>query len=332
MNQEEPSHAFEGPGMDAMTARRRRGVEFRAMLLLLLLALILVGSALYLMWARGAFEQTQPLYLMTDDSDGVLVGMDLTFSGFPIGRVRRIDLVRSGEVRIHVDVPVKDAHWLRTSSVFTLERGLVGAARLRAFTGVPDDPPLPPEVERMVLRGDVSAEIPKMVSDAREVLQNVSRLTARESALQRTLRSVESVAGRMATGEGGLVAALTGDAADARRASQLLQQANALLQHLDAVVQRANTRLLGTGGLASDAQGAVRELEALLQELRRSTEKVDAILQDVQVVAGNVRAASTDLDDLRGDVDSSLRKLDGLVTELNRRWPFAPREKEVPLP
>ena len=133
--------APEPPLSDALA----RGVRWRAVMLLIAMALLLVGSALYLMWARGAFEQTQPLYLSTDDSDGVLVGMDMTFAGFPIGRVRRIELVGSGTVRIQVDVPVRDAHWLRSSSVFTLERGLVGAARLRAFSGILDDPPLPPD-------------------------------------------------------------------------------------------------------------------------------------------------------------------------------------------
>ena len=92
---------------DALDERRLR---WRALLLLLMMALILTSSALYLMWVRGAFEATQPLYLTTDDSDGVLVGMDLTFAGFPIGRVRKIELVGAGtvltaeQVRASIDV------------------------------------------------------------------------------------------------------------------------------------------------------------------------------------------------------------------------------------
>ena len=53
---------------------------------------LVIGSGLYLLYARGAFESTQELVLVADDSEGVTVGMDLTFSGFPIGRVRRIDV------------------------------------------------------------------------------------------------------------------------------------------------------------------------------------------------------------------------------------------------
>jgi phospholipid/cholesterol/gamma-HCH transport system substrate-binding protein len=312
--------------------RSLRSLELRAALLLVFMAALLAAAALYLMWARGAFEATQPLYLTTDDSEGVVVGMDMTFSGFPIGRVRRIELATGGTVRIHVDVPVKDAHWLRNSSVFTLEKGLVGAARLRAFTGVLDDPPLPADAERMVLRGDVSAEIPKMVADARDVLQSVNRLTAAESALSQTMGELRAFTGRLNSSQGGLMAAVTGNDQDARREGELLERASQLVKTLDGVVQKADRQVLGEKGLVTDAQATVRQLNALLQDVRQSMLRVDAVLKDVQSVAGNAREATADLGDLRADVEGSLRKIDALVTEINRKWPFAPKEKEVRLP
>ena len=62
-------------------------LEFKAAILLLFLVALIAGSVAYLMYARGAFEATQELVLLADDSDGVSVGMDLTFSGFPVGRI-----------------------------------------------------------------------------------------------------------------------------------------------------------------------------------------------------------------------------------------------------
>jgi len=296
------------------------------------MALLIGAAVVYLMWARGAFETTQQLVLTTDDSEGVSVGMDMTFSGFPIGRVRRIELGEGGVVRILVDVPVKDVHWLRQSSVFTLEKGLVGAARLRAFTGVPDDDPLPPDAERMVLRGDVSAEIPRMVADARDVLQNLNQLTSADSALAGTLAELRSFSARLSSDKGGLLAAVTGNDADAQRITELLNRANRLLRSLDSVVTKADQQVLGKDGLVTDAQATVRQLNALLQDVRQAMEKVDSVLQDVQAVSGNAREATADLGDLRADVEGSLLKIDNLVTEINRKWPFAPKEKEVKLP
>ena len=87
-------------------------LEFKAAMLLLVLVLLVGAAIAYLSYARGAFEQTQKLVLVADDSEGVVVGMNLTFAGFPIGRVHGIELAPDGNARIIVDVPVKDAHWL----------------------------------------------------------------------------------------------------------------------------------------------------------------------------------------------------------------------------
>lgn len=321
------------------SARSQRSLEVRAALLLLAMVLLIAGAVLYLMWARGAFEKTQALYLTTDDSDGVSVGMDMTFSGFPIGRVSRIELAKEGTVRILVDVPVKDAHWLRISSVFTLEKGIVGAARLRAFTGILDDAPLPPDAERAVLRGDVSAEIPKMVADARDVLQNVDRLTGADSSLTSALNEVRTLTEKFNSTKGGVMGALTGNEADARRLGELLERSSQLVRNLDAVavrtdglLKKADQKVLGEDGLITDARAAMTQLGGVLQEARQSLVKVEGVLKDVQVVAGNARDASANLGNLRADVESSLAKIDGLINSINSKWPFAPKDKEVQLP
>ncbi|HBF51827.1 MAG TPA: mammalian cell entry protein, partial [Massilia sp.] len=62
-------------------------VETKAMILLAVVAALIVAFVVYVMYARGVFEPTQKLVLETDNSEGVIPGMDMTFAGFPIGRV-----------------------------------------------------------------------------------------------------------------------------------------------------------------------------------------------------------------------------------------------------
>ena len=123
-------------------------VEAKALFLLVLVGALIVAFFLYVMYARGVFEKTQELVLVADDSSGVIPGMDMTFAGFPIGRVRQVELGRDGKVNILVDIAKNDAKWLRTTSVFTLESSVVGETRLRAFSGVLTDPPLPDHAQR----------------------------------------------------------------------------------------------------------------------------------------------------------------------------------------
>lgn len=314
-------------------------LERRAAALLVLLAVLVLGSVLYVLYARGSFEPTQRLVLIAEDSEGVVAGMDVTFAGFPIGRVRRTELAPDGNVRILVDVPKKDAHWLRSSSVFTMTRGLVGGTTIKAYSGIMTDPILPEGAERKVLAGDAGAEIPQLMSAARELLANLGRLTADDSALTATLDHLQRATGRLdeqLAGKRGALGALLGDdapklSATLDRTQQLLARIDGLVLRVDGVVARADDKLLGPQGLADDTQAAVRQLQQLLADARGSLQRVDALLQDAQAVAANARVASADLGALRAEVDTSLRKVEQLVNDLNRRWPFK-RDPELKLP
>lgn len=320
-----------------------RNLEFKAGLLLMLMAVLLVGSVAYILFARGVLEPTQRLVLISDDSEGVVVGMDMTFAGFAIGRVARIELGDDGNARILIDVPRKDAKWLRTSSIFTMERGLVGGTRIRAYSGVLEDPALPDGAERTVLRGDTAAEIPKLAASMREVLDNLAALTASDGAVAGTLGGVQVATERLKGPHGGL-GVLMGNDEDAKKLVVTIDRTNALLLRVDALSKRldslaanADRQVFGQGGapgeagLVGDARATVQQLNGLLAETRTSLKKVDAVLVEVQGIAGNTREATSDLGYLRGEVEASLRKVDTMINDINRKWPFA-RDTEIKLP
>lgn len=318
------------PGMAEDGLRPVAHLEFKALALLAFTLALIVGSALYLLYARGAFEPTQTLVLTADDSEGVVVGMDMTFSGFPIGRVRRIELAEQGNAHIIVDVARKDAHWLRVSSIFTLVRGVVGGTNIRAYTGMLQDDPLPDGAVRPVLRGDATSEIPQLVSSARELLANLNALTAQDSALGHSMANVQELTERL-KGPGGALQVLMGNEQDARKIVATLERTNALLARIDGMAAKADTQVFGPGGVLPEVQSTVAQLGGLLADTRASLKKVDAVLAEAQAVGANVREGTADLGALRAEVEANLRKIEGLVNEINRKWPFA-RDTEVKLP
>ncbi|RSZ60552.1 MCE family protein [Massilia atriviolacea] len=284
---------------------------------------LIVTFLLYVMYARGVFESTQRLVLLSEDSDGVIPGMDVTFSGFPVGRVQRVELAPDGKVRILVDVPRKDAKWLKTSSVFTVERGLVGDTRIKAFTGILTDPVLPPDSVRTVLRGDTAAEIPRLVASARALLENLDNMTRSDSAINTSLSNIQAATGRL-SGKYGLLGTALGSEDEAKK---LLQT----LQHVDQLLLKADQRVFGKQGVMDEAQLAIVQLQVVLKDASNSLKKVDAVLVEAQAVGANAKVATQDLGALRAEVDASLRKVTRLIDEINRKWPFA-RETELKLP
>jgi phospholipid/cholesterol/gamma-HCH transport system substrate-binding protein len=298
-------------------------VEAKALFLLVLIGALIVAFFLYVMYARGVFEKTQELVLVADDSEGVIPGMDMSFAGFPIGRVRQVELGKDGKVNIVVDIAKADAKWLRTTSVFTLERSVVGETRLRAYSGVLTDPPLPDHAQRPVLRGDAAAEIPRLIATAHTLLENLEAMTRPDSHIGNTLAHFDTLSGRLTGRYGVLGTALGGDA----EAEKLLQT----LRRVDTLLAKTDQRVFGKNGVMDDTQGAIRELNRLLSDARGTLQKADGVLAEAQAVARNAHTATDDLGRLRGEVDASLRKVNRLVDEINRKWPFK-HDTEIKLP
>lgn len=312
-------------------------VELKAAVLLLLTFALISGFLGYVMYARGVFESTQRLVLVADDSEGAKVGMDLTFSGFPIGRVKRIELAEDGKARILIDVPRDDARWLRASTVFTMERGLVGDTRIRAFTGALDDAPLLDAATRPVLRGDASAEIPRLIATMRALIENLERMSGADSSLNTSLANVQTLTGRM-NGRYGALAGVLGSEDNARKVISALDRTNALIasmgevsSRLEHTLAKTDERVFGAAGMMDETQRAIAHLSAMLIDARESVKKADAVLAEAQAIGANTRAATADLAALRAEVEASLRKVAHLVDEVNRKWPFA-RDTQLKLP
>jgi phospholipid/cholesterol/gamma-HCH transport system substrate-binding protein len=311
-------------------ARPVEHLEFKAIVLLMFTVGLIIGSALYLLRARGFFEPTQRLVLIADNAEGVSAGLDLTYSGFPIGVVRSVSLGATGGVRIDVDVRESDAKWLRTTSVFTLVKNLLGVIYLRAYTGVLSDPPLADGAERPVLRGDANEELQRVIGTARDVIDNLNEMTAQQSELNRTLANVQVFTQKLASRQGALHAVF-GNEEDARKLVVAVARADAAIARVESLAANADRQVFGADGLATDARATVRQMNAVLTDARGSLQRVDDVLKEAQGIAGNVRTATSDLGSLRGDVEANLRKIEDLINDLNRKWPFA-KEREVQVP
>lgn len=314
-----------------------KGLQFRVGLLVGLAVVLGTGFVLYALYARGVFEDDQQLTLIAENGEGVSVGMDLTFSGFPIGRVKRLALDELGRARIEIEVPRKDGHWLRETTIFTLERGIVGAARIRAYTANLRDAPLPDGAVRNILRGDASEEIPRMVATLRSTLENVEQLTGAGGNLQLALADVRSVTAR-AAGQYGVLGMLLGNEEEAKKLVATLDRANALLNSVDSLVGRADKlvlkteeRLFSQGGAIEGTEKAVEQLNNVLTDVRTNLKRADQILADAEVTSKNAKEATTDLAALRAEVDTSVRKISNLIDEINKKWPYQ-QKPDIRLP
>ena len=321
---------------------RYLGVKVGAVLTLI--PVIAIGLLLYSLYARGVFDRTQALTLIAQDAEGVVIGMPIMFSGFPIGQVSSMALDESGRVRIEVHIKVKDARWLRSSSAFSLEKQFLGGAKIRAVSAKMQDPELPAGAERLLVSKDAAQDIPQVIARANNILQNVDDIIRPDSSFNQTLANLKSVTERMA-GDYGVLGGVTGSPEQARKVLDTVDSVNALLASLkgvtaraDGVLAKTDDRMFGQGGVMDEAKRSIAQLNTILTDARDSLKKADEVLATAQATtteiknaASNVKDATTDLGALRMEVDGSIRKVDGLIDEINRKWPFA-RKTQIKLP
>ncbi len=321
-----------------------KNLELKIGLLLAFTVLLAGAFVLYALYARGVFQITQSLILTAPEAEGVTVGMPMTFSGFPIGEVKRMDLTEDGKVRIEIAVPREDAKWLRQSSVFTLEKSLLGSAKIKARTDNLADQPLPPGAQRELVTGDAAQEIPVLIEKVKIILGNVAAMTAKQAPINQTLGNVATVTGRMA-GEYGVMEGMLGGPDKAKQVVAALEKANGLLANLngvslkvDGILSKTDKQVFGPDGVMTQAQQSVAKVNGILGDVRESLKKADAILAnaqtasaDVTQITANVSAATTDMAQLRVEIDDSVRKVNHLINEINKKWPFA-RDVEIKTP
>jgi len=287
-------------------------------------SLLLAGVFLvYLLHARGFFENTYHLQLAAASADGVAPGVPIVFSGIEIGRVTTLGLNDSGGIVIRTEFLERNAKWLKENSTFTLDRPFVGGAKIRVDSPDLDAPALPDNSTMLLLTSDISKEIPALVERVKAILANVEHLTRKDSELNATLANVKTVTGRM-TGEYGMLEGLLGSPEKARAVTDSLDKIRALITKLDSLAVKMD-------GVADETKASLVQVRALLDDAQSSLKKADAVMANAVEISANVKEGTQDLAALRAEIDDAVRKANALVNEINKKWPFA-RDPEVKLP
>lgn len=284
----------------------------------------------YLLHARGFFEKIFHLQLAAASADGVAPGVPVVFSGIEIGRVTTLGLNENGGIIIHTEFLSRNAKWLKENSSFTLDKPIVGGAKIRVDSPDLRAPALPDNATMLLLTSDISKEIPALVERVKAILANVEYLTRKDGEINATLTNVKTVTGRMA-GEYGVLEGVLGSPEKARAVTDSLDKTRALIAKLDAMTAKTDQWLFAQDGMAEQTKASLAQVRLMLNDAQSSLKKADAVMANAVEISANVKDGTQDIAKLRAEIDDAVRKANGLINEINKKWPFA-REPEVKLP
>ncbi len=301
-------------------------------------SLLLAGAfVVYLLHARGFFEDSFHLQLAAASADGVAAGVPVVFSGIEIGRVTTLGLNEEGGIIIHATFFKHNAKWLRESSTFTLDKPIVGGAKIRVDSPDLDAPALPDDATVLLLTSDISKELPALVERVKAVLDNVEHLTRKDGEITATLANLQTMTGRM-TGEHGMLESILGSPEKARAVTDSLDDIRALVSRLDSLALKvdgmavkADQWLFAPEGVAEQTHEALAQIRLMLNDAQSSLKKADAMMTNAVAISADVKEGTQDIATLRAEIDDAVSKANALVIKINKMWPFA-REPEVKLP
>lgn len=299
--------------------------------------MLALGFAIYVLHARGFFEQQQHLRLAASSAEGISPGMTITFSGMPIGQVTGVGLSEAGGIVIQAEISQDGAKWVRTDSSFTLDKPIVGGAKIKVNSPNLNSPRLPDKATVLLLTSDPTQEIPVLIERVKNILANVEHITRKDGELNGTLSNVNTVTTRM-TGKYGVLEGVLGSEENARPVVNSLKNLESLTVRLNQVSTKVDVMLAKTdrwmfaeGGLSEQSKQSLAQVRAMLMDAQGSLKRVDALLKNAVDISANVKDGTQDLDKLRADVDDSVRKANDLLGDINRIWPFG-KDAEMKLP
>lgn len=282
----------------------------------------------YVLHARGFFEQRLHLQLAAASAEGISPGMPLTFSGMPIGQVTSVNLNEAGGIVIKAEVSKSGARWLRADSSFNLDKPLVGGAKIKISSPDLSSPQLPDNSTVLLLVSDPTQEIPLLIERVKNILANVEHITRPDGELNGTLANAKTITARM-SGKYGVLEGVLGSEENARPVVNSLKNLEGLTAKLnevsakvDAMLAKTDRWLFAADGVSEQSKQALVQVRAMLADAQGSLKRVDELLKNAVAISADVKDGTRDLAKLRTDIDDSVRKANDLLNDINRMWPF----------
>lgn len=259
--------------------RTRDRLYKRAVGVLVLASLLLV--LLVMRWYQNTerfLGRSFQLHALVDNVNGLEADAHVTMAGLKVGKVHAIELRPDRTARITMDLELRYQPLVRTDSVATLTKPIIGSTVLDISIGTPS-------VAQVVDGGNITMRVR---SDLNEV---VSLLPAKLERVDRALDNLVAITD-MARGSVQHITApkgpLEGTLADARTSAQNVRVASETLKSaLNDVREVAAASKVAVGqvqGVLGDVRGFTAQTAAMGESLQRTLSHTESFTKDLHAL------------------------------------------------
>lgn len=253
-------------------------------------------------------------------------GQPVTFQGFNIGRIKKMELQQDGKVRITLNLLERYHSMLHQGSIIHLVRdGLIGEQTLEITAGDMSKP--------VIKRGanisyETAATIEQLLQDVKPAVENANKLLHELALLATWLNDPESdlrqVVKRLDSLTRGLTPENVGEAAD--HIAQILEDLHSLSKNLadNRIGEQLARSLQVTTEILSD-------LKPLSQEIAKqgpeSLKRINSLIRQVELLSKSLETVASDLSELTPELPGlaresreGIRQMQLLLKKLQNSW------------
>lgn len=302
---------------------------FKVGLFVIITTLLIVSTIGYLVYKKGVFEKVYTYTLSSKSGENLTTGMPVVFSGFTIGKVETLELSDEGIVLIKIKIPRRHIKWIRSDSVFSLDKPLIGATKITVKTENLNSPDLKLDhiieigtvndineiikrihpILEMISRiatniENITANLSDPKGDVRKILGNTQKLTANFSNKSSFLE--------MAVGDQESVQALY---AAMKNAKTITASIDETLKKIDSMVVKTDEKVYGEDGLLSLVNNILKDLIVKLQ-------KLETTVDNINTMSTETADSTKDLNVLRKEIDTTIYSIKEAVKKIDNLIPF----------
>lgn len=294
-----------------------KNIAFRVGLFVVVTVLLITAFVGYVAYKKDVFSKVYTFTFSSKSGEGFSEGMPLVFSGFEIGKVQSLELNEKGVVLIKIKVPERHVKWIRSDTIFILDRPLIGSAKIVVYTENLNSP---------VLSTDMVPEI-YPVDSINEAIQKVQPILKKiDTILANSVKITTNLSGKET-----LLEMATGDRESVKSINELLKKSKDIGYKLDSILKKADSLTAKTDEGIFGADGLLPLIRTMLKDIIGKLEKLNATINDLPEISSNVSKSTGDLDKLRQDIDATIDSSNELLKNIDRILP-GKKEREINLP
>jgi phospholipid/cholesterol/gamma-HCH transport system substrate-binding protein len=281
-----------------------RNIQFKVGLFIIITSVMILSFVGYVAYKKGFFTAQHTYTLSSKSGDNLTEGMPVLFSGFKIGRVDSLELNDEGLVLIKIKVMDRHIKWIRSDSVFILEKPLIGSPRIYVVTANLHSPALS---ETSVTAIDEVDDINDAIKSIKPILKKISSITD----------NIENLVANLADPGGDMTKILS----NTRNATE---KADGILKKVDAMAAKTDEQIYGS-------QGVLAHVQVILKDLIAKLRKMDPVLDNIHKISGDTAETTRDLKFLRQDIERTVNDINVMVNDIDKLIPLK-KDTQLKLP